>query len=280
MARSLWSHRELIGQFARREVAVRHRGSHLGVLWAALHPLLLLAVYTFVFAVVWQARWSTPATDPAAPGAAPAGGTGEFALNVLCGIALFEVFSATISVAPSLIVNNPNYVKKVVFPLEILPLATLLSSAALASISLVVLLLGNAVIGSGVSRTLYLFPLVLLPLLMLTAGLAWLLASLGVFLRDLKQLVSGIVLQVLFLLTPIFYPVERLEASPHIPDVAKALLRLNPLAGIVEGGRRTLLHGREPDWAALAISAAAGAAAMILGYAFFMKSKRGFADVI
>lgn len=273
MAADLWGRRALIWQFALRSVGERNRGSHLGLLWTVLQPLLMLGVYTFVFAVVWQAKWGL------GEGGA---GTSSFALTVFAGLLLFEVFGASVGQAPSLVVSNPNYVKKVVFPLEVLPVASVVAATLLAGISVCVLLTSKALLGAGafggegarVSATLYMFPLVLPALVSLAAGVSMALAAVGVFLRDIRPLVQGMLLQVLFFMTPIFYPIER------VPGAFRAVLAWNPLAVVVESGRRTLVMGRAPDWFALGVVTLAGLVVLQVGYAVFMKSKRGFADVL
>jgi lipopolysaccharide transport system permease protein len=263
LASSLWQRRELIWQFTRRELVARNRGSQLGLAWNILHPFIMLAVYTFVFAVVWKARW----------GDGPAESPWTFALAAFCGLILLEIFSATVGAAPMLIIWNPGFVKKVIFPLEILPIATLGCALILSLIGFIVIVAGNLFLSGRVSATLYLFPLVLLPLLMLTMGVSWLVASLGVFLRDIKQVVT-VCLQILIFVTPIFYPLHR------VPEGFRAVLQYNPFAALVDGARCTLLWGRQPDWPSLILVGAIGLIAMQLGYAFFMKSKRGFADVL
>lgn len=273
MTTDLWRLRGLIGQFALRSISERNRGSHLGLLWTVLQPLLMLAVYTFVFAVVWQAKWGA-AESPH--------GTASFAITVFAGLLLFEVFGASAGQAPTTIVNNPNYVKKVVFPLEVLPIASVLVSTLLAGVSVGVLLLGKLLTGTEwlggadarVSSTLHLFPLVLPAVMSLSAGVALGLAALGVFLRDIRPLVQGMLLQVLFFMTPIFYPIER------VPEAFRAVLAWNPLAVIVESGRRTLVNGQTPDWVALGAVTLIGLVSLQMGYAVFMKAKRGFADVL
>ena len=263
LAGGLWSHRALISQFTRREFLARNRGSSLGFLWTILHPLLMLAVYTFVFAIVWNARW---------------GGAGEsqglFAVSVFCGLIVWEIFSSGVGAAPALIVNNTNLVKKVIFPIEILPLATIGAALIVSAISLTILLIANIFVSGGVSTTLWALPIVVIPLLALTCGISWLVASLGVFLRDLRQLVAGILLPVLFFTTPIFYPAER------VPESFRWLIDYNPMAHIIESARRAALFSRQPDWTSLAIVTLVSLVAMQLGYAFFMKSKRSFADVL
>jgi lipopolysaccharide transport system permease protein len=262
-ARSLWAHRRLIAQLVRREVQARYRGSLLGLLWSFLTPLLLLAIYTFVFGVVFQARW---------PGAGT-GGLGEFALVLFCGLIVLNLFADCVSRAPGLVVGSPTYVKRVVFPLEILPVVSLGSALVTAGASLGVLLAVRIAVAGSLPWTVLLAPLVLLPLLLLTLGASWFLSSLGVFVRDVSYLVVLLV-QVLVFMTPVFYPLEA------VPEGLRPALALNPLHPIVDDVRRVVLWGRLPDWPRLALSFAVGAAAAALGHAWFQRTRRAFADVI
>lgn len=264
---SLWQNRGLIWEFAKRDVVARNRGSLLGIVWTLLNPLIMLAVYTFVFAVIWEAKWQAANAD---------GTTASFALILFCGLLCFEVFSASVNTAPTIVVYNPNYVKKVIFPVEVLPVATLVASVMLCAVSVLVLLIASLVIQRSISPTVWAFPLVLVPLVLLAAGISWFVAALGVFLRDSKPVVAVLV-QIVFYLTPILYPAEKLE---KLPEIAKTVLALNPLASIFVGARETLVLGGLPNWTALAISTLLGLAVMQLGYAFFMKAKRGFPDVL
>lgn len=263
LARSLWEHRNLIRQLTWRNVLVRYRGSALGVVWSFVLPLLMLAVYTFVFGVVFKSRWPNAADSS----------TAGFALTLYCGLVIYTLFSETLNAAPLLIVGNPNYVKKVVFPLEILPLCSLGAALIQAIIGITALLICAGVLTHSLSSTLYLFPLVLLPLMMLTLGLAWFLASLGVYIRDIGQIMS-VLLQVLMFLSPIFFSVD------HVPPAFKTAMRLNPLTVIVESARNTLLWSRPPEWYWLAGVSLFSFVVMLLGYVWFMKTRRGFADVL
>jgi lipopolysaccharide transport system permease protein len=251
-------------QLVRREVLARYRGSVFGVLWSFLTPLLLLGIYTFVFGVVFQARW---------PGAAHGGGLGEFALVLFCGLIVLNLFAETVSRAPGLVVGSPTYVKRVVFPLEILPVVTLGSALVTAGASLAVLLAVRVAVERSLPGTVLLAPLVLVPVLLLTLGAAWFLASLGVFVRDIHYLVVLLV-QVLVFVTPVFYPLEA------VPEGLRPVLALNPLHPVVDDLRRVVLWGRLPDWPRLAVSLAVGGAAAALGHAWFMRTRRAFADVI
>ena len=276
LARDLWSHRDLVRQLTVREVLGRYRGSHLGVVWSFLTPLLMLVVYTIVFGAIFQRTWSPfPGAAPEAPAAGGAwAGHLEFALTVFCGLLVFNVFSECVSKAPNLVVHQPNFVKKVVFPVEILPVAVLGSSLAHAAVGLGLLVVGLAVLApASFSLAMLWFPLVLLPLVMLCLGLGWILSSLGVFVRDIEHPV-GVAVTMLFFLSAIFY-------SPYdFPESLRWMVWANPLALLIEDARRTLLWGRAPDWPHLAASAAASAVLMQLGFVWFMKSRRWFSDVL
>jgi lipopolysaccharide transport system permease protein len=263
MARNLWHHRDLIRQFTRREIEGRYKGSFLGLFWSFVNPLVLLLIYTFVFGVVFKARWPNAKTD----------NLGEFAITLFCGLTFFNMFSDTINRAPGIIVNVPNYVKRVVFPLEILVASTLGSALFHALVSLSILLAATLLINGTIQWTLVLLPLVVLPLIFLSLGLGWFLASLGVFVRDISYSVTLIV-QVLFFVTPIFYPLDA------IPEPFQTLVRLNPLTSIIENSRRVILWGGTPSWIGWAAWLLVTGMVMILGYAWFMKTKKAFADVI
>ena len=266
MTANLWSKRSLIQQFAVREVAARNRGSALGIFWTLLQPLIMLAVYTFVFAVVWEAKWA----------GAPDASTMTFALTLFCGLICFDIFAASVNNSPGVIVNNPTFVKKVVFPLEVLPIAQLVAGIVLFGVSLCVLLIANGVLRGGFSVTLWALPIVLLPIVLLAAGLSYVFAALGVFLRDIRNLVQ-VGVQILFFMTPILYPATKMEKAPIW---VQHTLAMNPLVGVFESARGVVLYGQMPDWRAIIIATVVGAVVLQLGYAFFMKSKRGFADVL
>jgi lipopolysaccharide transport system permease protein len=263
MAVDLWRRRSMILQFARRDVQERYRGSWLGLLWAFVTPLLMLLIYTFVFGVIFGLKWPE----------ARQGTLAEFAVFTFCGIVVYNVFSETVGRAPGLIVGNPNYVKKVVFPLEILPVSALGSSLFHGAVGLLILLAANALVTGTVHATALLVPVFLLPLLFLTLAASWVLASLGVFFRDVQQLVS-LGLMALFFLTPVFY-------SPGmIPARFRGWMALNPLAHAITGVRQCLLWGELPGWRAWTAWAVLCAAALWASHAFFMKTRRGFADVV
>ncbi len=263
MFRSLFSFRSVIRQFTWSEVIGRYKGTYLGLVWSVINPLMTLVVYTLVFGIILKVGF----------GDGLGHGQSGFALNFFCGLTVYNVFSNRVGRAPGLIVRNPNYVKKVVFPLEVLPVAVLASSLVNAVIGLAILIPALALFSPKVSSTMWLFPLVLLPLCALSLGVGWFLASLGVFLRDISEVVI-VLLQLLFFLSPVIYPISAL------PPSFQMILRLNPLATILEDSRRTLIYGLMPEWGWWLGVTLVSLVILQLGYVWFMKSKRAFADVI
>lgn len=263
LAPHFWRRRDLLWQLARREIVGRYQGSYLGLLWSIINPLIMLAIYTFVFSIVFNARW----------GVRPDESRVEFALTLFCGLIAFNTFSECIQRAPTLIVQNANYVKKIVFPLEVLPVSVLISALFHAVVSLGVLLIGIVVAMRILPLTIIFLPFVMLPLICLSLGAAWFLASLGVFLRDINNTV-GLLVQILFFMTPIFYRID------SIPEPFRSTMQWNPLAVIVEDFRRVVVWQTPPDWLALAGTTLLSLIVMLAGYAWFMRSKGAFADVL
>lgn len=258
---SLWAHRSLIAQMTRREVVGRYRGSVMGLVWSLFHPVLMLAVYTFVFSVVFKARWGGVES------------TTGFALMVFVGMIVHGFFAECISRAPAIVLGNANFVKKVVFPLEVFPWTILGVALFHAGISTLVLLAFSFLVYDGLPWTAVLFPLVLLPLALTTVGICWFLASLGVYLRDITQII-GIVTTVLLFVSPVFFPVAA------VPPEFGILFHLNPLTSPIEDARGVLVLGRVPDWASLATRLGAGLLVSWAGLWWFQKTRRGFADVL
>ena len=263
MASNLYNHRNLIRQFAWRDVVTRYKGSYFGMIWSFVTPLMLLAVFSFVFSVIFKSKW----------GVSPDEGKFQFAMTIFCGMTVFNIFGECISRAPTLILQYPNYVKKVVFPLEILPVAALGSSLINAALSLAILIPAVLLFSHAWPSTIYLLPLVLIPICAFALGFGWFLASMGVFIRDIAQPVSVIV-QMLFFISGIFFP------PSAIPEDIRSFVQLNPLVGILEDARRTLMWGQYPDWSSLALVTLFSLIVMQLGYLWFMRTKRAFADVI
>lgn len=259
---SLWRNRQLIVQMTKREVIGRYRGSIMGLAWSFFNPLLLLAVYTFVFSVVFKARWGTGTSSKT-----------EFALLLFAGMIVHGLFSECVNRAPALILANVNFVKKVVFPLEILPVVALGSALFHAAISLAVLLAFSFVLHLSLSWTIMLLPFVLLPLLLLTLGAAWFLSATGVYVRDIAQ-ITGLFTTVLMFLSPVFYPASAL------PSKYQTLLHLNPLTTLIEGTRSVLIFGDLPSWTLLGGVYVASSLIAYFGFAWFQKIRGGFADVV
>ncbi|MDP2112061.1 MAG: ABC transporter permease [Thiobacillus sp.] len=262
MLNSLWGNRELIAQMTRREVVGRYKGSVMGLLWSFLNPLFMLVVYSFVFSVVFKARWS---------------GAGEsqtqFAVILFAGMTVHALFAEVLNRAPSIILGNVNYVKKVVFPLEILAVVSLGAALFHALVSLLVLLVAFAMLNGFVHWTAIFVPLVLLPLMLLSLGFGWILSSLGVFVRDIGQLI-GVFTTALLFLSPVFFPVSAL------PESFQPWLHLNPLTFIIEQTREVLIWGHLPDWKGLMFYLVGASVFAWLSFFWFQKTRKGFADVL
>ncbi len=263
LARSLWQHRQLIKKMAWREVVGRYKGSFIGLFWSFINPVLMLTVYTFVFSVVFKARWGLGGGDSKT----------SFALILFVGLIVHGLLAEVLNRAPSLIVSNINYVKKVIFPLEILPAISLLAALFHSMVSILVLLLASAAIKFYLPWTVILFPIVLLPLIMLILGLSWILASLGGFIRDIGQTI-GIITTVMLFLAPVFYPLSAMPEKYH------PYIMANPLTFIIEQSREVLIYGHLPNWSGLGLYMLIAIAIVWIGYAWFQKTRKGFADVL
>ncbi len=262
LLKSLVVNRELVQSMVKREIIGRYRGSIMGLMWSFVNPILMLSVYTFVFSVVFKARWQGGSDSKT-----------EFALIVFSGLMMFNLFAESINRSPTLILGNVSYVKKVVFPLELLTLIIFSSAVFHFLISLLVWLVFFCVFFGTPPLTIFWLPIILIPLALNTLGLSWFLASLGVYIRDIAQFVS-IFLTVLMFLSPIFYPVASL------PDEYHRLMNVNPLTFVVEQARETMIFGRSIDFTNWLIQTAFSALIACLGFYWFQKTRRGFADVI
>lgn len=260
--RSLCRHFALVVQMAKRDVIGRYRGSFAGLFWSFFNPLLMLVIYTFVFGVIFKSRWNAQVT-----------GHFQYAIVLFAGLNINTLFSECANRATTLIIENTNFVKKVVFPLETLIWSILGSALFHLLISTVVLLLISVLVNRHIPWTVALFPIVVACFLPFVAGASWLLASLGVYLRDLKQLV-GIVTTALLFLAPIFYPKEM------IPEQYRGLMDLNPLTIVVEASQDVLIWGNQPDWASLALYALVSCLFAWAAFAWFERTRKGFADVL
>lgn len=261
-AADLLRHRELLWQFTLRNVELRHRGSHLGLVWSVLNPLLMLGLYVLVFGYIFQGSFGRPGETRL-----------EFGLGIFLGLTLFHFVAEVIATAPAIVVNNPNFVKKVVFPLEVLVAANVGGAFIHLLIGLSLVLSGVLILGPGLSLSALWLPVILLPIVLFSLGLTWLFAALGVFLRDIAQLMQA-VSQVLLFASAVFYPLAK------IPAVAWAFLRYNPILLGINLARDAVLWHQPLNYTHLAYLYVAGLAACYVGYAVFRRLKPAFADVL
>jgi len=259
----LWRRRSLIWQMARREVAGRYKGSIIGLGWSFFNPVLMLAVYTFVFSVVFKARWGVSEDESRI----------DFALLVFVGLIVHTFLSEVLNRASDIILNNSNYVKKVVFPIEVLPVVAAGSALFHAMVSFLVLLIALLTVNGGLHWTIVYAPLILVPIVLVTVGVSWILASLGTFLRDIGQTV-GIVTTIMLFLAPIFYPIKAIPEKYHI------FILLNPLTFVIEELREVVIFGNKPDLMGLGIYWLICCVIFFLGFVWFQKTRKAFADVL
>lgn len=261
--RAVVSNRFLVSQLTRREVESQFRGTILGWLWLFARPLLQLSVYTFVFGVLWRRDGDN---EP----------LGACAIQLFCGLCIYRFFSQVLSRACNSVAGKSAYVRQFVFPLEILPWVQTLSAGILTCPAFALLIGGILLVYGHVPPTALVFPVWLLPLFLFAAGFAWFVASLGVYLRDLKQLMP-VLMQMLFFVSPVFWQFSFLTGrkAQLIP-----YLRLNPLATIIEESRKLLIFGEMTDWRLWGLSLLAGAVIFHLGFVWFQKTRKGFADVV
>ncbi|HUJ11302.1 MAG TPA: ABC transporter permease [Verrucomicrobiae bacterium] len=263
IARQLHRRGELIVQFAKRDVLSRYRGSYLGMFWSLLRPLSMLALYTVVFGYIFQSKLGDHASESKL----------DFTLALFCGLILFDFLAECLARAPILVLSNPNYVTKVVFPLEILPVMAIGAALVQLIISCIPLLIALAFVHGSIPSTAFYLPLILMPLVFLCLGLTWLLASLGVFIRDINA-VMPVILTIVMYASAIFYSIKK------VPTNLLPIVLYNPLAVAIDEARNAVLWGVAPAWGQYGMMLGASFIVMILGYAFFMRTKSAFADVL
>lgn len=262
-ASSLYRHRYLVWQLTVRDVTTRYRGSAMGFLWSVILPVMMLVVYTYIFGVVFRARWPNMASDDPF----------QFALVLFAGLNVHALLADCLSRAPTIVVSQPNLVKKVVFPLELLSWSALGTALFHAGISVLVLLAFELWLTAALPWTVLLAPLPILATVPMLIGLCWFLSSLGVFLRDISQMINVAITVILFT-APIFYP---LEAAP---SAIRPFLFLNPLTIPVESFRAVAIFGHQPDWQGLGLYVLIGLAIATLGHYWFERTRRAFADIM
>jgi lipopolysaccharide transport system permease protein len=253
----------LIYQMAKRDVVGRYKGSFFGLLWSFFSPLLMLGVYTFVFSVVFKARW----------GGAESTSSIHFSLLLFSGLLCHGLIGDVLNKSTDVILNNPNFVKKVIFPLEILPAVVVFSALFQTSVSLCVLFVGLMWFGESLHWTFLLTPIILFPLAILCLGCGWFLAALGVYIRDVSQFI-GILTTALLFLSPVFFPLEA------IPEKYQPIILMNPLTFIIEQVREVALFGRLPNWEGLGYYLGCSSLISWIGFYVFQRTRKGFADVI
>jgi lipopolysaccharide transport system permease protein len=257
-----WAHRDLIFRLARREVQARYKDSMLGIVWSVLMPLAMLAVYTFVFGRVFHSKWDVPDERH-----------NKFFLIVFSGLIVVNLFSSCVGRAPTLMLSNVSYIKKVVFPLEILPLVVVVSESFDALMSSIVLALGYLFFIGLPPITTLLIPVIVIPFLVMIVGMVWFISALGVYLRDLRQLVA-VILGVIGLLCPMFYPLSGFR------EEFRWIFFLNPLTTVLEQVRHVLFYGRMPNWSLFIVYFLLSWTFAYLARLWFTHAQRGFADVV
>lgn len=255
----IWRDRYLLGQLIKRDVLLRYRGAMFGVLWIFLSPLLMLAIFAFVFGYIFQARW--PQQESGLP----------FWLLLYSGLIAFNIFAETVSRAPTSVRGYPGYVKKIIFPVNILPVVTLGAALVHGGFNFLILIAALAWT-SHLHVEILLFPLLIIPLILLALGLSWFFAAWGVFIKDMTQIVPVFV-QMLLFLSPVFYPVSA------VPEVLRPIYQYNPLGAVIEASRNAVT-GMPVEWSTWGMVLGFGILVSILGYAFFQHSRDEFADVL
>jgi len=258
----LWRYRDLIWQMTKREVIGRYRGSVLGVFWSFLTPLCMLAIYSFVFGFVMKVRWRAESQSQI-----------ESSLILFAGLVIYGLFAECVTRAPGLIVSNANYVKKVIFPLEIFPWVIMGAALFHVLMSLFVVIIFTISVYGALPWTALTLPVIIFPFVLLIVGICWFLSSFGVFLRDITQTVGLITTSLLFL-SPILYP------TSAVPSSVQFVLLMNPLTFVVEQARGALLWGQVPHWVGVWYYFIGSVVVAWLGLWWFQKTRRGFADVL
>lgn len=255
----IWRNRYLLGQLIKRDVLLRYRGAVFGVLWIFLSPLVMLAIFVFIFGQIFQARW--PQQDTGIP----------FWLLLYSGLIAFNLLAETVSRAPTSVRGYPSFVKKIIFPVNILPIVPLGAALVHGGFNFLILIAALAWTGH-LHAEILLFPLLIAPLILIALGLSWFLAAWGIFIRDMTQIVP-IFVQMLLFLSPVFYPVSA------VPEMLRPLYQYNPLGTVIETSR-TVIVGQPVEWHAWGMALASSLIAAILGYAFFQHSRDEFADAL
>ncbi|MFQ7839825.1 MAG: ABC transporter permease [Enterocloster bolteae] len=252
----------LLNTLVKKDIEQRYKGSVLGILWAVLVPLLMLAIYTFVFSEIFQAKWNVSGGDKY-----------EFAMVLFCGLSAFNMVSEVMSRSTNLIASNTNYVKKVIFPLELLPAVATFSALFNCIISYLILILAKLILYKTISITLYQIIMAFLPLCIFCMGISLIISALSVYLKDIGNVIS-IVVMILMYMSPVFFSLSA------VPGKFRIICEINPMTYIIENFRNVVLYGSNIDWKFYILSLLASIALLVIGKIIFERTKVGFADVL
>lgn len=252
----------LLQQLVNRDFREKYKGSVLGMLWSVLVPLFMMVMYTYVFSEIFHPAW----------GEQP-GSKYEYALVIFCGLSAFNMFSEVMTKSCSIVMGNVNYVKKVIFPLELLPLTVTITAFANCLISYGILLVGNLLLNHTIYITSLELILQFIPLFLSCLGTAYALSALAVYFKDIVNAIS-ILVMILMYASPIFYSLET------APKQFQVLAAVNPLASVIENARRACLYGEHMVLGSYMISLGVAVVILLLGYLIFNRLKDGFADIL
>jgi len=262
MFKSLFQNRYLLGQLVKKDIEQKYKGSVLGILWSIIVPILMLIIYTFVFSEIFQAKWDIDTSDKY-----------QFALVLFCGLSAFNLVGEVMNRSTVLIASNTNYVKKVIFPLELFPVVISLSSLFNCIINFIILVIARLILQKCISPTLYLIILAMFPLLILSIGLGLFISAISVYLKDVGNVIS-VVVTILMYISPVFFPLS------SVPENFRVICELNPMTYIIENFRRVVLYDQYLNWNFYFLSLAIAFMVFLLGKIIFMRAKEGFADVL
>lgn len=262
LLKSILVNKELIWNMTKRNIVGKYKGSFLGLIWSFLNPLLMLTIYTFAFSVVFQAKWGLENERHL-----------DFALVLFASLTIFNLFGDVMRESPNLIINQPNFVKKVIFPLEILPIVSLYSAFLQSLISLLIFIIIYGLAHFSIPSTVVYLPLVFVPLILISLGVSFILSSIGVYLRDIGYIIGHIVMVLMFT-SPVFFSMDRM------PITIKKIMILNPIAYLLENARMVMVFEKEPQWILLGSYTLFGLLLTKFGFWWFQKTRSGFADVI
>ena len=262
MIRTLYTNGYLLRQLVKKDIRQRYQGSVLGVLWSLIVPVLMLVIYTFIFSEVFQAKWNMDTTD-----------TYKFALMLFCGLSAFNLFGEVMNRSTTLIAVHANYVKKVIFPLEILPVVLVMSALFHAMISFCILIAARLALYHRLSPEIWQLAPALVPLVVMAVGVGLFIAAISVYLKDVGNVIS-VMVTVLMYISPVFFPLDA------VPKDFRVVCEMNPMTYLIENLRNVTLYDRSLNWQLFGISGVAALVIYLIGYTVFMRTKEGFPDVI